>query len=365
MISWMIAFGILIGTLDTLAGNRFGVGVKFQQGIRLIGSLMISMAGIMALVPVIASWLQPVALPVFQWLNMDPGMLAVLMGNDMGGYQLAMSLAENQKIGVMAGGITAGMLGVTLNFGIPMGFEILDKKDLPYFSKGILLGIGSIPVGSIMGGLLLDIPWKLVLWNNVPVLILTICIVVGFIHFQNGMVKIMEKVGKFVEWIGMLGIGVGSFTYLTGVEIIPGMTPIMETMGIVCSVTITMMGMFPVLEVFTKVFRPLLYKAGERMGIGIKECSGLIFTMASSAPVFSMMRGMTKKGIVINAAWIVGCAAVFGSQMGMLMGINKEYLMPFIVGKLCTAFVGLAAALFYTRGWKEEEEVPSAEINEM
>ena len=53
MISWIVAIGVLVGMADSLTGNHFGVGESFQRGFRLIGSMMISMAGIMALAPVL------------------------------------------------------------------------------------------------------------------------------------------------------------------------------------------------------------------------------------------------------------------------------------------------------------------------
>ena len=59
IISWIIAIGILLGMTDMLIGNRFGLGEKFHQGFELIGSMMLSMAGIMALAPAIAEFLKP------------------------------------------------------------------------------------------------------------------------------------------------------------------------------------------------------------------------------------------------------------------------------------------------------------------
>lgn len=59
MISWIVAIGVLVGMADSLTGNHFKIGETFQRGFRLIGSMMISMAGIMALAPVIANWIAP------------------------------------------------------------------------------------------------------------------------------------------------------------------------------------------------------------------------------------------------------------------------------------------------------------------
>lgn len=348
MISWMIAIGVLVGMADSLTGNHFKIGETFQRGFRLIGSMMISMAGIMALAPVIAGWIAPLILPLFRQLQMDPSIVSILMGNDMGGYQMAKSLAEDPQVGMMLGGITAGMFGGTLTFSIPLGFSLIQGDARKSFSKGMLIGIGCIPVGSIAGGLVLGIAPSKVLWNNIPVLFLTVLIVLGFVCMQDRLVKIMEIFGKIIEWTGTIGIGIGAFTYLTGIVVIPGMLPIMDTMQTVCGMTVTMIGMFPVLEIFRRVFQSLLDHIGNLVGMGADGCSGIIFTLASAAPVFPMLNDMNETGAILNAAWIVGCAATFGSQMGLIMSIGSEYIPAFLTAKFACGFTALAAAIFYT-----------------
>ena len=71
----MVVFAVL-GALDRILGNRFGLGEKFEEGIMAIGALSISMVGIIALAPVIADILEPVIVPVFGWLGADPAMFA-------------------------------------------------------------------------------------------------------------------------------------------------------------------------------------------------------------------------------------------------------------------------------------------------
>jgi len=348
IISWIVAVGILIGMADMLAGNRFGLGEKFHQGFELIGSMMLSMAGIMALAPVMANCFKPLILPVFRAAGIDPGMMGVLLGSDMGGYQFAMSLAEDKTIGIMAGGIIAGMLGGTLIFSIPLGFGLIEKEDYPYFSRGILIGISAIPVGGIIAGLLLGLSLPVVLWNNIPVLVLSLAIVLGFIFCQSVLVRIMVWLGKAINWIGLIGIGLGSFTSLTKIQLIPQMADILEMMGVVCSVTITMLGMFPILELFKRVVEPFLHRIEKRTGLDNNSCSSIIFTMASAAPVFSNMKNMKKRGIVINAAWLTCCAALFGSQLGLVMSIGQDYVVPYIAAKLGAGITALAASIVLT-----------------
>ena len=50
----MTAFMVL-GALDRIFGNRFGLGEEFENGIMAIGSLALSMIGIISLAPVLAN----------------------------------------------------------------------------------------------------------------------------------------------------------------------------------------------------------------------------------------------------------------------------------------------------------------------
>lgn len=354
IITVLIAVGILIGVTDTLRGNKWKLGEKFQQGFRLIGSMMISMAGIMTMAPVIALVLKPVAVPLFTRLHMDPSILSILLSCDMGGYPLAMSLAQNEKIGLMLGVVTAGMFGGTLTFTIPLGFGLIEKEDVPWFSRGILIGVGCIPVGSIVSGLLLQIPVREVLWNSLPVLLMSVLIVYGMCRIPEKMISIMEKLGRAIECLGLIGIAAGSMEYLTGWEIIPGMEPLMDSMQVVCQITITLIGMFPVLELFTRILKNPLNRLGDKVGLDVTSVSGMIFSLASSVPVFSLMKNMSKKGIIVNTAWIVLVSGMFGSQLGLVLGIGDGLLIPYMVGKLAAAAVGVEISLLAARAYEQE-----------
>ena len=67
LIAVMAAFAVL-GAVDRILGNRFGLGKEFEEGIRAMGSLAMAMLGIITLAPVLASLLKPVVVPVFSFL---------------------------------------------------------------------------------------------------------------------------------------------------------------------------------------------------------------------------------------------------------------------------------------------------------
>ena len=126
IILWVMAFGALIGAADKIIGNRFGLGEKFDEGFQAMGSLALGMVGIVCLAPVISKALGPVIIPACQAIGADPALFGSILANDMGGYSLAMELAQNQEAGLFAGNIVASMLGCTLVFSIPVGFDWTD-----------------------------------------------------------------------------------------------------------------------------------------------------------------------------------------------------------------------------------------------
>ena len=77
LIAVMAAFAVL-GAIDRILGNRFGLGQEFENGILAMGSLALAMVGIVSLAPVLAAILRPVVVPVFRLLGADPAIFAGL-----------------------------------------------------------------------------------------------------------------------------------------------------------------------------------------------------------------------------------------------------------------------------------------------
>ena len=63
-----------------------------------MGSLALAMSGIICLAPVIARILRPLIVPCYHFLGADPSIFAgTCVANDMGGYSLAVTLADSPK----------------------------------------------------------------------------------------------------------------------------------------------------------------------------------------------------------------------------------------------------------------------------
>ena len=82
--------------------------------------------------------------------------------------------------------------------------------------------------------------------------------------------------------------------------------------------------------------------------------AGLVASLANSIPMFGMMKDMDKRGKVINVAFAVSAAFVFGDHLGFTAGFAPQILFPVIVAKLTAGITAVVAAMLLTRGMKHE-----------
>ena len=349
LIGVMAAFAI-VGALDRILGNRFGLGQEFENGILAMGSLALSMIGIIALSPVLAAVLKPVVVPVFTFLGADPAMFAgTILANDMGGGALAQELTTDAQAAGLGGVITGSMLGATIVFTIPVALGILPRQDRPFLAKGILCGIVTIPIGVLAAGLVAGYPVLMVLRNLIPIVLIGGLIAFGLWKAEKGMIKGFGIFGKGVVAVITIGLAAAIFQALTGWEIIPGMNGIEEGFQTVGDIAIVLAGAFPLVFAITRLLRKPLLKLGNLLGINDTAAAGLVASLANSIATFGMVKDMDDRGKVVNIAFAVSAAFVFGDHLGFTAGFAPEMILPMILGKLAGGVAAVAVALFVTR----------------
>ena len=352
LIAVMAAFAVL-GAIDRILGNRFGLGQEFENGILAMGSLALAMVGIVSLAPVLAAILRPVVVPVFRLLGADPAMFAgSLLACDMGGGALAQQMAESPQAALLGGVITGSMLGATIVFTIPVAMGILEESDRPVMAKGILCGIVTIPVGILVGGLVAGYPIMMVLRNLLPIVILAALIALGLWKAESAMVRGFAVFGKGVVALVTIGLAAAIVEALTGFALIPGMAPISEGFATVGTIAIVLAGAFPLVFVITKLLRKPLMAVGKTLGINDAAAAGLIASLANSIATFGLVKDMNYRGKVVNIAFAVSAAFVFGDHLGFAAGFAPEIMGAMIAGKLAGGVSAIAVALWLTR--KEE-----------
>lgn len=348
LIAVMAGFALL-GAADRLIGNRYGLGKEFEEGILAMGSLAMAMAGIITLAPVLANLLKPVVVPVFGFLGADPAMFAgTILACDMGGGALAMELTEDTQAAMLGGVLTGSMLGATIVFTIPVALGILREEDQPAMAKGILCGIVTIPIGVFAGGLVAGFSVGMVLRNLIPIVLIAALIALGLWKAERAMVRGFAVFGKAVVAVVTVGLAAGIVEALTGFVLIAGMAPIEEAFYTVGAIAIVLAGAFPLVLVLTKLLKKPLMKLGGLLGINDTAAAGLIASLANSIATFGMVKDMNQRGKVVNIAFAVSAAFVFGDHLGFTAGFAPEMLPAMIVGKLAGGISAVLVAMLLT-----------------
>ena len=345
----MAGFAVL-GALDRIFGNKIGLGQEFENGILAMGSLALAMVGIIALAPVLANILRPVVVPVYAFLGADPAMFAgTILACDMGGAALAQQLTADPQAALLGGVLAGSMLGATIVFTIPVAMGILPQADRPAMAKGILAGIVTIPVGILVGGLVAGFPVMKVLRNLIPIVLIAGLIAVGLWKAEKWMIKGFGIFGKGIIALITVGLAAAIVESLTGFAIIPGMAPVEDGFLTVGAIAIVLAGAFPLVWAVTKLLKRPLLKVGKWLGINDTAAGGLVATLANSIATFGMVQDMDERGKVVNIAFAVSAAFVFGDHLGFTAGFAPEMLPAMIAGKLAGGISAIAVALWLTK----------------
>lgn len=352
IIIFIMMIFMLIGAVDRIQGNRWGYGQQFEEGFHAIGPMMLAMAGVIAAAPVLAIVLKPIVVPIYQLIGADASMFAgTLLASDTGGYPLAMELAGNNAVGNFSGLLVANMLGATLVFTLPVGMSLMKEKDYPYLGAGVLAGIITIPIGCLVGGIVMNFTsYKMsflsIIRNMLPVILMAALIVIGLWNRPEKMLKGFQKFGTGLKILITIFIAIAVFEYQTGIhfplfrvmveEDSNGTIPLENSFLICGQIGTILIGAFPMVKWMTKTF-----------GMNEVGSAGLIATLANNIAMFNMIGDMNEKSKIINIAFAVSASFTFGDHLAFTAGVNPKMIVPVIVGKLtagCTAFL-LASAL--------------------
>ncbi len=339
----MIGFAV-IAAIDKVTGSRLGLGKEFDRGIMMLGPLAISMTGMLIMAPLIAHLFEGIAdkVPEFLDFSIVP---AVLLANDMGGAPLAVELARDPQIGMFNAMVVSAMMGCTVAFVIPCALQMVDPQHHKDTLFGILCGIVTIPLGCLVSGLMVGIPFVPLLINLIPLVIFAGVIAFGLLKFKNVTVKILGGVGWVIRLIILIGLVAGIIEFLTGWQVIPYTDTMENAMKIVINIACIMAGAFPLIHVLSKVFGKPLKKLGRLMGINETAALGLLATLGNVLTTFEMINRMDRKGIVLNFAFAVSATALLVDHLAYTLSFNASYVPAVLVGKLVAGVSAVVVAV--------------------
>lgn len=350
-----IAMAIIgaIAALDLIIGNRLGIGKEFEKGIHVLGDMTVAMLGMIVLSPLISHFLAMPLKAFYSIIPIDPSaFIGSILANDMGGAMVSMEIANSEVLGYFNGLVVGSMMGATVSFALPFVMGVVSKEQRNSVLLGMLCGICTIPVGCFVSGLMCGINLLTLLLNLSPLILLSAILTVCLLLFKNASVKVFNIFGIIIRTIVIAGLVVGIFEYLTGFDILPYTDPsvTLEGMEIIFNIAFVMAGIFPLLNIISRLTEKPLTALGRRTGMNDKSILGFISTLATSVTTFGMMKDMDDKGVVLNSAFAVSAAFTLADHMAFTLSFKSEYLPAVVVGKLLSGILAVAlAAIIYKK----------------
>lgn len=378
VIVYIIMACAVAGAIAAIKNADEGLGKQFMDGVHATGHIFVPAAGVMASIPFLTVFIEKFVSPLFKAIGADPAIAATaILASDMGGYQLAQTLAESYEAWIMAM-IVGFMCGATIVFSIPMGLAMLDKRDHKYMALGIMSGILTIPVGAFISTVLVmlfdtkvrevigtseaptyvfSISILQIFINLLPLIIFVVILAAGLKFLPNFMIKVfmifgktMDAAIKLVLVFSIVEIFTGLFTNLFGVW---GFAPIMadaddqfralETAGYI---GIMLAGAFPMVYLIRKYFSTPLEVVGSKFGMSAVGSAGLLATCANVLAMFSLVRYMPPKDKVVNISFAVCAAFLLGDHLSFTANFQPTIILPVILGKFLAGVLAIGLAIW-------------------
>ena len=344
-ISVVILIFSVIGAVDFLLGNKIGVGKEFEKAFALFCPMALSMLGMIVLAPAIGAWLMPVFEGFYKIFRLDPSVIpASLFANDMGGASLAQAICKSEQMGGFNAFGISSMMGCVISFTIPFSLGVVKKEQHKELFFGIPCGIVTIPVGSFVAGLLCKLPVAALLANLLPLIILAAIVGAALWLAPRICIKCFGIFGYFMKAMAIVGLVCAIFTFLTKIKLSLYLDTLENGAFVCANACVTLSGALPFMFLVAKVLHKPLNKAGDKLGINSVSALALLGSTVTNASSFGLMDKMDKKGAVLNSAFAVSGAFVFGSHLAFTMAFDGSYLLPVIVGKLVSGICAVILA---------------------
>ena len=128
----------------------------------------------------------------------------------------------------------------------------------------------------------------------------------------------------------------------------------MDGFVITSDIAIMLAGIFPLIALISRLGRRPFAALGSHIGINDSAVLGLISSLANSIPTFSLIEKMNERGQIINMAFAVSAAFVFGDHLAFTLSFSEAYVPAMVVGKLISGVAAVVVACLISKTNEKE-----------
>ena len=166
----------------------------------------------------------------------------------------------------------------------------------------------------------------------------------GFNVFGTGVTIVITALTAIAVFEQITGIMFPLFDVMATPAADTGTTPLNDGLLVCGQIGIVLIGAFPMVKWITKTFGGALSKVGGALGINDKASAGMVANLANNIAMFNIMGEMDPKGKLLNVAFAVSAAFVFGDHLGFTAGVDQSMVTPVIIGKLVAGITAVIVA---------------------
>ena len=340
----LLLFFCLLGLLDKIRNNRWGLAGFIDQGLSAAGSFVVPYIGICCFGPLLLNRLLEAAPAKSPF---DPAiLLGSLLAPDLGGFKLSLGFASDPLIGAFSAVVIAGCFGQFISFQLPMlSASIRESPHL--LTEGFIIGLIAAPVGMLLGGLYLGLSAMAFVRCALPFLICAL-IAAGFLLRPELTQAVLQRLGLLLQRTCVVFFCIVIvLLFLQNDKVVPLLADCMVSYvrmlvviigGCVLSGTVTRYVKMEQLEGMLKINKASI--------------TGLLLSCVNSIAITRLWQDMDRQGKRMNAAFAVSGAYLIGGQFAVISEAGDSRLIcAFFISKLTA---GVLAVIILRRRISKE-----------
>lgn len=339
-----------IGLLDKILNNRFQLCDAFDNGLKSMGNIAISMVGFYCIAITFIQNNTDIVISLSHTLPIDPSIfIGCLLAPDMGGFSIVQGLTNNFDMLIFSGILLTSTLGATISFQLPIFLTALPKKEIIPFINGLLFGILSLPIVLIISAWLLPIPS---MWLNLlPILLLCALLGTGLWLAYDKTIHVLHYFANLIRIISILFFSMIIIQlFIENSVSFTSIALIQEAMVIVLRMCIIVCGSMVLCEIILRKFRLQISKIATLIGVNDIAIIGLLLSLGTSIAMIPLFPKMDTKGKIINAAFSVSGAYVLGGQLGFIASVTSpDATNIYIIVKLAAGILAILCVLIFDK----------------
>jgi len=338
-----------IGLVDKMTGYKMGLAQEFDKGLYSMGTLALCIVGFYCVGITAARQCAENIARLTSGLPMDPSIIiGCMLSSDAGAQPIAMELSNSPVMGYFSGVIVASCLGQFVSSQLPVLFAAIHEREKSFMVPGFIQGISAVPIGLMVGGILLQLPARSLLSNSGPIITLCVLLAVAF-HKASAVTEktllafggVMRTGGQFLFLVTIVGLFFPRWNIVENNLLHESLVLLLKMVVIIC-------GAMVFAKACLRHFTAQLEWVARKLHTNETSVIGLALSCINSLAIVPLLPDMDKNSLRINAAFAVSGSYILGGQMAVIANLNNgKVFTAYFLSKLAAGIVavGIAVAL--------------------